>query len=319
LSEIYREGGIDAIQEIGFVFANAIAHIDEVIGRGWKIDDFVNRLAFHLSASKDFFEEIAKYRAARRIWYKLMTDKYGAENPKSWQFRFHIQTAGSSLTQQQPLVNIVRTAYQALEAVIGGCQSMHTNSYDEALCLPSEEAVLLALRTQQLIQDEIRVGNTIDPMAGSYYVEWLTDELEERIWKYLDKVAGAGGVVKALETGWLYREMRDAFKKRQNKIEIGEEKVIGINRYLVDELDFENVFRTNPEAAQVEIERIRKLKERRDNAKLEAALDKLRKVCEKEENVLPVVMEATKLGATVGEVCDIYREIFKVWEPPIVV
>ncbi len=248
-----------------------------------------------------------------------MKDTYGAENPNSWSFRFHIQTAGSSLTQQQPMVNIVRTAYQALEAVLGGCQSMHTNSYDEALCLPSEEAVLLALRTQQIIQDEIRVGNTIDPMAGSYYVEWLTDELEDRIWKYMDKLAGAGGIVKALESGWLYREMRDAFKKRQTKIEVGEEKVIGINRYLVDELDFENVFRTNPEAARVEVERIRKLKERRDQQKLEAALDKLRKVCEKEENVLPVVMEATKYGATVGEICEIYREIFKVWEPPIVV
>lgn len=315
----YREGGIDAIQEIGFVFGNAISHIDEVIARGWKIDDFVNRLAFHLSASKDFFEEIAKYRAARRIWYKLMKDKYESKDPKSWQFRFHIQTAGSSLTQQQPMVNIVRTAYQALEAVLGGCQSMHTNSYDEALCLPSEEAVLLALRTQQIIQDEIRVGNTIDPLAGSYYVEWLTDELEDRIWKYMDKIAGAGGIVKALESGWLYREMRDAFKKRQHKIEIGEEKIIGVNRYLVDELDFENVFRTNPEAGLKEIDRIKKLKARRDNKKLEGILDQLRKVCEKEENVLPVVMEATKEGATVGEICGIYREIFKVWEPPIVV
>ncbi|NVM30477.1 MAG: hypothetical protein HWN65_16680 [Candidatus Helarchaeota archaeon] len=301
------------------MFGNAIAHIDEVIARGWKIDDFVNRLAFHLSASKDFFEEIAKYRAARRIWYKLMKDKYESKDPKSWQFRFHIQTAGSSLTQQQPLVNIVRTAYQALEAVLGGCQSMHTNSYDEALCLPSEEAVLLALRTQQIIQDEIRVGNTIDPMAGSYYVEWLTDELEDRIWKYMDKIAGAGGIVKALESGWLYREMRDAFKKRQHKIEIGEEKVIGVNRYLVDELDFENVFRTNPEAGLKEIDRIKKLRARRDNKKLEGILNQLRKVCEKEENVLPVVMEATKEGATVGEICGIYREIFKVWEPPIVV
>lgn len=315
----YREGGIDATQELGFVFGNAIAHIENLIDRGWKIDDFINRLAFHLSASKDFFEEIAKYRAARRIWYQLMKDKYGAENPKSWQFRFHIQTAGSSLTQKQPMVNVVRTAYQALEAVLGGCQSMHTNSYDEALCLPSEEAVLLALRTQQVIQDEIRVTNTIDPLAGSYYIEWLTDELEDRVWKYLDKIAGAGGIVKALESGWLYREMRDAFKKRQNKVEIGEEKVIGVNRYLVDELDFENVFRTNPEAGRMEVERIRKLKERRDNNKLESALDKLRRICEKEENVLPVVMEATKEGATVGEICAIYREIFKIWEPPIVV
>jgi len=315
----YREGGISAIQEIGFVFGNAIAHIEELISRGWKIDDFVNRLAFHLSASRDFFEEIAKYRAARRIWYKLMKDKYSAQDPKSWQFRFHIQTAGSSLTQQQPMVNIIRTAYQALEAVLGGCQSMHTNSYDEALCLPSEPAVLVALRTQQVIQDEIRVTNTIDPMAGSYYVEWLTDELEDRIWKYMDKIAGAGGIVKALDSGWLYREMRDAFKKRQMRVEIGEEKVIGVNRYVMDEPIFENVFRTNPEATRLEIERIQRLKERRDSAKLETILDQLRKVCEEEKNVLPMVMEATREGATVGEICDIYREIWKVWEPPIVV
>jgi len=248
-----------------------------------------------------------------------MKEKYDAKDPRSWQFRFHIQTAGSSLTQQQPLVNIIRTAYQALEAVLGGCQSMHTNSYDEALCLPSEEAVLIALRTQQVIQEEIRVGNTIDPLAGSYYVEWLTDELEDRIWKYLDKLESAGGIVKALESGWLYREMRDAFKKRQTLIELGEEKVIGVNCYIIDEPPFENVFRTNPEAGRKEIERIQKLKERRDNQKLQEALDKLRKVCEKEENVLPPVMEATKHGATVGEVCGIYREIFKIWEPPIVV
>jgi len=315
----YREGGIDAIQEISFGFANAIAHMDELLGRGWKIDDFVNRLAFHLSASRDFFEEIAKYRAARRIWYQLMKDKYEAQDPRSFQFRFHIQTAGSSLTQQQPMVNIIRTAYQALEAVLGGCQSMHTNSYDEALCLPSEEAVLVALRTQQVIQDEIRVTNTIDPMAGSYYVEWLTDELEDRIWKYMDKIEGAGGIVKALDSGWLYREMRDAFKKRQMRIELGEEKVIGVNRYVMDEPIFENVFRTNPEATQVEVNRIRNLKERRDNDKLQTILDELRKVCEAETNVLPIIMDATREGATVGEICDIYREIFKVWEPPIVV
>lgn len=315
----YREGGIDAVQEIAFVFGNAIAHIDEIIHRGWKIDDFVNRLAFHLSASKDFFEEIAKYRAARRIWYQLMKDKYEAKDPKSWQFRFHIQTAGSSLTQQQPMVNIIRTAYQALEAVLGGCQSMHTNSYDEALCLPSEQAVLLALRTQQVIQEEIRVGNTIDPMAGSYYVEWLTDELEERIWKYMDKISEAGGIVKALESGWLYREMRDAFKLRQTRIEQGLEGVIGVNRYVMGELDFENVFRTNPEAGRREVERIQRLRARRDKDKFERAMDALRNACDKGENVMPTVMVATKEGATVGEVCGIYREVFKIWEPPIVV
>lgn len=314
----YREGGIDAVQELGFCFANAMAHIDELIRRGWQVDDFVNRLAFHLAAHKDFFEEIAKYRAARRIWYKLMKDKYKAKNPRSYQFRFHIQTAGSSLTQQQPMVNVVRTAYQALSAVLGGCQSMHTNSYDEAICLPSEEAVLLALRTQQTIEEETRVINTVDPLAGSYYVEWLTDQLEERVWEYLEKIKNAGGIVKALDSGWLYREMRDAFRKRQGNLESGKEKMIGVNIYRIEEEEIPFVFRTNPNAAEIERERLRKNRELRDNKKHEESLNRLREACAKNENVMPVVMEATKIGATTGEICDIYRKVWGVWDPPIV-
>ncbi len=313
----YREGGIDAIQELGFGFANAIAHIDDVIRRGWKIDEFVGRLAFHLSAHKDFFEKIAKYRAAKRIWYKLMRDKYEAKDPNSYQFRFHIQTAGSSLTAQQPTVNIVRTAIQSLEAVLGGCQSMHTNSYDEAICLPSKEAVLLALRTQQVVAEETRVTNTIDPLAGSYYVEWLTDEIEERVWKYLDKIEAHGGIVGGLESGWLFAEMRDAFHKRQTNIEEGKEKVIGVNMYRMGEEPTRQVFRTNPRAAEIEIERINKLKARRDNKKVEEYLNELRRVCEKEQNVLPPIMKATKEGATLGEICNIYREIWGTWDAPM--
>ncbi|HDM36043.1 MAG TPA: methylmalonyl-CoA mutase [Candidatus Syntrophoarchaeum butanivorans] len=316
----YREGGIDAIQELGFGFANAITHIDELIERGWKVDDFVNRLAFHLSAHKDFFEEIAKYRAARRIWYKLMKDKYEAKDPRSYEFRFHIQTAGSSLTAQQPMVNIIRTAFQALAAVLGGCQSMHTNSYDEAICLPSEEAVRLALRTQQVIQEETGVADTIDPLGGSYYVEWLTDEIEERVWKYLDKMTEAGGnVVKLLENGWLYKEMADAFHKRQRAVDEGEERVIGVNCYLSREEEPPIVFRTNEKAGEIERERLRRLKERRDNRKVEELLDKLRRACDKGENVMPAVMDATAAGATLGEVCNVYREVLGTWNPPIVI
>ncbi|RLG31298.1 hypothetical protein DRN98_06650 [Methanosarcinales archaeon] len=316
----YREGGIDAIQELGFGFANAITHIDELIERGWKIDDFVNRLAFHLSAHKDFFEEIAKYRAARRIWYKLMRDKYEAKDRHSYEFRFHIQTAGSSLTAQQPMVNIVRTAYQALSAVLGGCQSMHTNSYDEAICLPSEEAVKLALRTQQILQEETGVANTIDPLAGSYYVEWLTDEIEERVWKYLDRMEkGGGNVVKLLENGWLYREMAEAFHKRQKAIDEGEERVIGVNCYLSSEEEPPIVFRTNERSGEIERERLRKLRERRDSRKVEELLDVLRRVCDRGENVLPAVMDLTAAGATLGEICDVYREVLGTWTPPIVI
>jgi methylmalonyl-CoA mutase N-terminal domain/subunit len=315
----YREGGIDAVQELGFVFASACSHIDNIIARGWKVDDFVNRLGFHLAAHKDFFEEIAKYRAARRIWAKLMKDKYEAKDPKSMEFRFHVQTAGSSLTAQTPKVNIVRTAIQALEANIGGCQSLHTNSYDEAICLPSEEAALIALRTQQVIADEARITNTVDPLAGSYFIEWLTDEVEERVWKYLDRIFKVGSIDKALSSGWLYKEMRDAFQKRRKKLESGDEIMLGVNKYNVPYDDCTDVFRTNKKAIDIEIERIEKLKARRDNAKLERLLDKLRDVCEKEENVMPIIMEATKEGATVQEICDVYREVWGLWEPPLAI
>ena len=315
----YREGGIDAIQELGFVFASACSHIDNLLERGWKVDDFVGRLAFHLAAHKDFFEEIAKYRAARRIWSKLMKDRYECKDPKSQEFRFHVQTAGSSLTAQTPKVNIVRTAIQGLEANLGGCQSLHTNSYDEAICLPSEEAALIALRTQQIIADETRITNTVDPLAGSYYVEWLTDEVEERVWKYLGKIEKVGSIDKTLSTGWLYKEMRDAFHKRRRRLENREEIMIGVNKYEVPYDDVTDVFRTSQEAMDIEVNRIMKLKERRDNAKLEKLLDKLRNVCEKEENVMPIMMEVTKEGATIGEVCDVYREIFGIWEPPLAI
>jgi len=315
----YREGGIDAVQELAFVFACACSHIDNLVARGWKVDEFVNRLAFHLAAHKDFFEEIAKYRAARRIWATLMKDRYNVQDPHSMEFRFHVQTAGSSLTAQTPKVNIIRTAIQALEANLGGCQSLHTNSYDEAICLPSEEAALIALRTQQVISDETRITNTVDPLAGSYYVEWLTDEVEDRVWKYIEKIEKVGSIDKALSTGFLYKEMRDAFHKRRNRIEKGEEIFLGVNKYPEPYDTCTDVFRTNESAIEIEIQRIKKLKARRDNAKLETILDKLRNVCEKEENVMPVVMEATKEGATVGEICNIYREIWGIWEPPLAI
>jgi len=315
----YREGGIDAVQELAFVFASACSHIDNLVERGWKAEDFVDRLAFHLAAHKDFFEEIAKYRAARRIWATLMKDRYNIQDPKSREFRFHVQTAGSSLTAQTPKVNIVRTAIQALEANLGGCQSLHTNSYDEAICLPSEEAALIALRTQQVISEETRITNTIDPLAGSYFIEWLTDEVEDRVLKYIDKIEKVGSIDKALSTGFLYKEMRDAFLKRRARIEKGEEIFLGVNKYPEPYDTCTDVFRTNESAIQIEVDRIKKLKARRDNAKLETILDKLRNVCEKEENVMPIIMEATKEGATVGEICNIYREIWGIWEPPLAI
>jgi len=312
----YREGGIDAVQEIAFGLANACAHIEELLRRGWKIDDFAFRLAFHLSAHRDFFEEIAKYRAARKLWYKLMTERYHAEQNVSKQFRFHVQTAGSSLTAQQPTVNIIRTAYQALEAVLGGCQSLHTNSYDEAVCLPSEEAVLLAVRTQQVMREETGVANVIDPLGGSYYIEALTEELEHRIWKYFEEIENAGGIVEALKSGWLYREMNKAFERRRKAVESGEEKVIGVNCFVKEEEPVEP-FRTNPRAAEIEIERLNKLRAQRDNKKVKKLLDELKRVCETRENVLPTVMELTREGASVGEITNTFREMWGLWDVPM--
>lgn len=314
----YREGGIDAVQEIGMGLANAVAHIEEMLRRGWKIDDFVHRLAFHLSAHRDFFEEIAKYRAARKLWYRLMKERYKPENPEAYRFRFHVQTAGSSLTSRQPMVNIIRTAYQALEAVLGGCQSLHTNSYDEAVCLPSEEAVRLAVRTQEVLQDETGVGDVIDPLGGSYYVEALTRELEERIWDYFLRIEEMGGIVEALSTGWLFGEMSKAFNKRRRDQESGKEKVIGVNCYVLEDEEPLPPFRTNPRAAEIEKERLRRLREERDNVKVAALLDRLRKVCEERENVLPTVMELTAAGATLGEITSVYREVWGIWQLPFV-
>ncbi|MBN2025903.1 MAG: methylmalonyl-CoA mutase [Actinobacteria bacterium] len=314
----YREGGIDAVQEIGMGLANAVAHIEELLRRGWKIDDFVHRLAFHLSAHRDFFEEVAKYRAARKLWYRLMKERYHPENPDAYRFRFHVQTAGCSLTAQQPMVNIIRTAYQALEAVLGGTQSLHTNSYDEAICLPSEESVRLAVRTQELIQEETGAANVVDPLAGSYYVESLTRELEERIWDYFMRIEEMGGVVEALNTGWLFNEMSKAFNKRRRDQESGEERIIGVNCYVMEGEEATPPFRTNPRAAEIEKDRLKKLRQDRDESKVAGLLDQLREVCEKRENVLPVVSELTMAGASLGEITGVYREVWGIWQLPFV-
>ncbi|MDY6793954.1 MAG: methylmalonyl-CoA mutase family protein [Actinomycetota bacterium] len=314
----YREGGIDAVQEIAMGLANAVAHIEELLSRGWSIDDFVHRLAFHLSAHRDFFEEVAKYRAARKLWYRLMSERYKPKNPDAYRLRFHVQTAGCSLTAQQPMINIIRTAYQALEAVLGGTQSLHTNSFDEAICLPSEESVRLAVRTQEVIQEETGVTSVIDPLAGSYYVESLTRELEDRIWEYFTTIEEMGGIVEALNTGWLFNEMSKAFNKRRRDQESGEEKVIGVNCYVAEGEVPAPPFRTNPRAEEIEIARLEKLRDERDGDEVERLLDELRGVCEARENVLPKVSELTAAGATLGEITSVYREIWGIWQLPFV-
>lgn len=313
-----REGGINAVQEIAIGFSSAVDHIEELVQRGWHIDDFAQRLAFHLSADRNFFEEIAKYRAARRVWARLLTERYGAKNPRSIAMKYHVQTAGSSLTAQQPMVNIVRTAIQALEAVLGGCQSLHTNSYDEAICLPSEESVRIALRTQQVILEETGVTDTIDPLAGSYFVESLTNEMEKSILDYMGKIEAQGGFIKALLNGWLYNEMSKAFSDRQRGIVEGREKVVGVNCHVVEE-ERRVPFKTNPWAAETERERIRKLREERDNSRIAVLRDRLLRDCENNKNVMPSVMDITAEGATVGEIAEIYRKAWGVWNIPIAV
>ncbi len=314
----YRETGINAVQELGLVFANAIACIEEMLERGYKVDQFAPRLSFFLSAHNDFFEEIAKYRAARRIWYKIMKERFKAENPASYTFRFHVQTAGSTLTAQQPLNNIVRTAYQALAAVLGGAQSLHTNSYDEAICLPTAQAVLVALRTQHILQEETNVTSTVDPLGGSYYIEYLTKEIEKRVFEYLETIDAMGGLISAVEKGWVHSEVSKAMIERQKAVEKGELKIVGVNCYQTEEEIPVEVFRPNPMAAEAQKEKLRKIKMERNNEKVKETLDELRKACEKNENVVYPTFKAVKAYATIQEISTVFREVYGIWTRPLI-
>jgi methylmalonyl-CoA mutase N-terminal domain/subunit len=308
----YREAGVTAIQETALVLCNAIAYTEELINRDWKVDDFAPRLSFFFSAHNDFFEEIAKYRAARRVWYKIMKEKFKAKAPRSYTLRFHVQTAGVSLTAQQPLNNITRAAYQALAAVFGGAQSIHVDSYDEALCTPTEQAALVALRTQQILQYETGVASTIDPLGGSYYVEFLTNEIEQRIWKYMEKIDQMGGIVSATEKGWIHREISNSACEYQKAIDSGEYNVVGVNCFKVEEEPPVEIF-VSPETVERQKIKLQKLRKERDYSQIGAALNKVREKCCNNENVMPVVMEAVKAGATLGEITRVFREEFGTW------
>src|SRR5437868_13857001 len=270
-----REAGSNAIQELAFTLADGFAYVDAAIERGLEVDDFAPRLSFFFNAHLDFFEEIAKYRAARRIWARELRERYRARNPRSWLMRFHTQTAGVSLTAQQPEVNIVRTALEALAAVLGGTQSLHTNSFDEALALPSETAVRLALRTQQVIAHETGVVNTADPLGGPYYLEHLTNQLERQAYDYFDRIEKHGGVVAAVEQNFQQREIAEASFRYQSEVEAEQRVVVGVNRYkLEDETPIE-ILRIDASLEQKQIERVRRMRERRDAAAVEAALKRL--------------------------------------------
>ncbi|MHA1771896.1 MAG: acyl-CoA mutase large subunit family protein [Candidatus Thorarchaeota archaeon] len=312
-----REAGSTAVQELAFTLLNGLTYVEWATKRGLDVDAFAPRLSFFFNAHNDIFEEIAKYRAARRIWAREMKERFGAKKPRSLWMRFHTQTAGCSLTAQQPMVNIVRTAYQALAAVLGGTQSLHTNSMDEALCLPTEDAVRVALRTQQVLAYESGVANTIDPLAGSYYVEALTNEMEEAAYKYFDQVEALGGVIPAIEKGFFQKEIANASFRYQKEIEEKRRIIVGVNEYVLEGEDISiPVLKIDPEVERKQVERLQRIRRERDNKRVQEALDGLRKASEGTENVMPHIVEAVKAYASVGEICDVWREVYGEWDEP---
>ncbi|WXG42058.1 MAG: methylmalonyl-CoA mutase family protein [Candidatus Freyarchaeum deiterrae] len=311
-----REAGSTAVQELAFTLADGLAYVDAAVERGLNIDSFAPRLSFFFNAHNYFFEEIAKYRAARRIWAKEMK-KRNAVNPRSMMLRFHTQTAGVSLTAQQPLNNAVRVAIQALAAVFGGTQSLHTNSYDEALALPTEEAAMVALRTQQIIAHETGAAETIDPLAGSYHVEWLTDKMEEETYKYFDQIEKIGGVITGIKKGFFQNEIAKASYKYQKEVEQGKRKIVGVNCYKTDQ-DNEvtcPVLIVDPEVERVQHERLNKLRKTRDNSKVQKALKELEKQAKTETNLMPYIIDCAHAYATLGEIRETLVSVFGEYEP----
>ena len=305
-----REAGSTAVQEVAFTLANGIAYVQGAIEAGLDVDTFGPRLSFFFNSHLDFLEEIAKFRAARRLWARIMKERFGAKNPRSMMIRFHTQTAGCTLTAQQPPNNIVRVAFQALSAVLGGTQSLHTNSMDEALCLPSEEAVQIALRTQQLIAHESGVADTIDPLAGSYYLEALTREIEQRAEAYIEKIDDMGGAPAAIEQGYIQREIQDSAYQYQREIEKGDRVVVGVNRFQVQEDRPSNLLRVDPAVRVSQIEKLKKLKSERDDSKVKRTLAQLKRAAEGTDNLMPPILDAVRGYATLGEICDVLREVF---------
>ena len=305
-----REAGSTAVQELAFTLADGYAYADWAIERGLNVDEFAPRFSFFFNAHNDFFEEIAKYRAARRIWAKDMRYKYGAKDPRSWTLRFHTQTAGCSLTAQQPEINIVRVAIQAMAGVMGGTQSLHTDSMDEALALPSEKAVQIALRTQQVIAHESGVANVVDPLGGSYYLEWLTDDMERQARDYFDRIDSLGGVVPAIEKGFFQKEIAAASYKYQKEIDNKERVVVGVNEYTSDESVEIPILEMDPEGFDRQCARLKKLRVSRDKGKFEASIRAIEKAAEGDDNLMPHFIEAAKAKATLGEMCDVLRGVF---------
>ena len=313
----YREAGCSAPQEVAFVIANAIACSEELIRRGLSIDSFAPRLSFFLSAHNDFFEEIAKYRAARRIWFRIMKERFGAKNPRSLTLRFHVQTAGVALTAQQPLNNIARAAYHALSAVLGGAQSIHIDGYDEALCTPTELSSLTALRTNQILQLETRVTNTIDPLGGSYFVEALTNNVEEQTLSLLRQIDEMGGIVKATETGWIHQEISNSAYTYQQAIESGDMKIVGINCYCMEDEDLPVELFESPETLKIQEQKLAKIKSERDKVGVAEALEAVTRCCEEDRNLMEVIVNSVKAKVTQGEISNTLKKYYGTWNCPI--
>jgi methylmalonyl-CoA mutase N-terminal domain/subunit len=314
-----REAGSTAAQELAFTLADGFAYVEAGLERGLDVDSFAPRLSFFFNAHIDFFEEIAKYRAARRIWARELRERFGAKNPRSWLMRFHTQTAGVSLTAQQPEVNIVRTAIEALAAVLGGTQSLHTNSFDEALALPTEDAVRIALRTQQVIAHETGVTHTIDPLGGSYYLEHLTSELERQAYEYFDRIRELGGVVAAIKDNFFQREIADASFRYQAEVEAGERVIVGVNRYQLEEDTRPEILRIDAALERKQVERVQALRARRDSAAVESALARLKDdAAHEDRNLMHPIVDAANAYVTMGEMCDALRDVWGTWrETPV--
>jgi len=312
-----REAGSTAIQELAFTLADGIAYVQDVMDRKkLDVDSFAPRLSFFFNSHLDFFEEIAKFRAARRMWAHIMKDRFKAKNPRSWWMRFHTQTAGCSLTAQQPYNNIVRTTTEALAAVMGGTQSLHTNALDETLALPSEFAATIALRTQQILADETGVANTIDPLAGSYFVESLTRLMEEKAWEYINKIDDMGGMLAAIDKGFPQMEIADAAYHYQRQIDNGEKVVVGVNKYVVKEKAPPEILKIGDEVEERQIARLQKVKKDRDNRKVAQILKDLRAASKTDKNLMPLVIEAVREYATEQEICDVWRDVFGEYRDP---
>ena len=315
-----REAGANAVQELAFTIYDGITYVESTLQRGLKVDDFAHRLSFFFASHNDFFEELAKFRAGRRLWARLMKERFHAKNPRSMWMRMHVQTSGCTLTAQQPLNNITRTTIQAFAAVLGGTQSLHTNSFDEALALPGEEAVRVALRTQQIIAHESGATNTIDPLAGSYYVEALTNEMEEKASEYIQKLDDMGGAMVAIERGFFQKEIADSSYKYQKEIDERRRTIVGVNDYQIEKEEYPiKLLRVDPKVEKEQVTNLQSLRKTRDNRKAEETLDVLERSTEKEENLMPAMIEAVKAYATLGEICNVLRKVYGEYKELIVI